>query len=585
MFLGKAVVGLILLAWPGYADIPVHCKSAQVEGTWHIELTPPATERSSCHHGKPDLAYDQPALNVMEDVLNIPREIKLSLAAKPLDRGGLALVQGKSGEYGAKGNWTMVADEGFEVEFPHDVLGLSNGTAGRLNMFAFNRYDLKMPNISKVYNNGDKPIASAMMKDLEKRSTSKCDETLLGWYSIGRERWGCWKGKRKDKASSGTVLISTASFSVTEKKLTLAQMERRAQQINSQGRKWRARAYPRWVGKTPSDLARIRGQRWLLHSAPRKDVFLARTAQVARHLAPAANASSHALVNASSNNGKGLQPSASLLSDDDKWYLAGLAAAEAELPAIVDWTNATGGLNFLEPVMDQEHCGSCWAVAGMRMITARHKIAQRNPDALPWSISFPLYCSEYNQGCDGGYGFLIAKWSEDVGLVPATCARYDSHGTKCNVDQACVKALNNGTRWRASNYRYLGVGNRARTTTAAMLMRELHERGPIVVGLSGGDIGDDFMLYAGGIYEGEEIPPKDKSGGHAVTLVGYGEEDGEKYWTIQNSWGPDWGEDGYVRISRDKIKFRTGEVADVVPDEQHGRQVDMLVASIGRINV
>merc|ERR1719387_1281151 len=160
----------------------------------------------------------------MEDVLNMQRELQLSLASKPLDRGGLALVQGKGKEVGARGNWTMVADEGFEVEFPTDVLGLSNGTTGRLNMFAFNRYDLKMPNNTKLYDNGNKPIASAMMKDLEKRSTSKCEETLLGWYSIGRERWGCWKGKlsNKEKAATGTVLISTGSASVTESRLTLA---------------------------------------------------------------------------------------------------------------------------------------------------------------------------------------------------------------------------------------------------------------------------------------------------------------------------------------------------------------------------
>lgn len=172
---------------------------------------------------------------------------------------------------------------------------------------------------------------------------------------------------------------------------------------------------------------------------------------------------------------------------------------------------------------------------------------------------------------------MIAKWSQDVGLVPATCARYTTKGS-CNVDKACVAGLNNGTRWRASNYRYMGVDNRAKTTTAAMLMRELHEHGPIVVGLSGGDIGDEFMLYAGGIYAGETIPPVDQNGGHAVLLVGYGEEDGEKYWTVQNSWGPDWGEDGYVRLSREKIKFRTGEIADVVPDEQKGRQVDQVIS-------
>merc|ERR1719375_66504 len=114
----------------------------------------------------------------------------------------------------------MVADEGFEIEFASDVLSLSNGTAGRLNMFAFNRYDLKTTNTSKVYKNGMKPIASAAMKDLEKRSVSKCGETLLGWYSVGREQWGCWKGKRldKEKAHKGTqtVLISTEFASVHE---------------------------------------------------------------------------------------------------------------------------------------------------------------------------------------------------------------------------------------------------------------------------------------------------------------------------------------------------------------------------------
>lgn len=271
-----------------------------------------------------------------------------------------------------------------------------------------------------------------------------------------------------------------------------------------------------------------------------------------------------------------LSEEAMLEEADDQQYLQGLADIEKSLPKALDWTDARGGQTFLEPVANQGACGSCWAVAGMRMITARHKIATGNPEAVPFSISFPLYCSEFNQGCEGGYGYLIGKWSKDVGLIPATCATYTDSGSKCSVNATCMQQVraSGEQRWRTDNPRYLG--GRQRLATEAMLLKELHQ-GPIIVGLSGEHIGDDFMYYAGGIYTGEEIPPADKSGGHAVLLVGYGEEDGEKYWLVQNSWGEDWGEDGYVRLSRKTIQFRTGEVADVVKDEQNGTQVDRIV--------
>jgi len=250
----------------------------------------------------------------------------------------------------------------------------------------------------------------------------------------------------------------------------------------------------------------------------------------------------------------------------------------ADFPKSWDWGNVSGQ-NFLEPVMDQADCGSCYAASSVRMLTARHKITTNNTKAIPWSINFPLQCSEYNQGCKGGYGFLLAKWSDDVGLLPATCMPYNTQGS-CKLECDLKKV---GKRYRAANHRY--VGSFYGHANEQIMMEELVANGPLSVGI---EPDDDFMYYADGVYRSSStkkynINDEWTQVDHGVLLVGYGEEDGQKYWKIQNSWGPDWGEDGFFRIIRgvDESAIESmGEAVDVVEDEQNGRRVDALFAQL-----
>lgn len=55
-----------------------------------------------------------------------------------------------------------------------------------------------------------------------------------------------------------------------------------------------------------------------------------------------------------------------------------------------------------------------------------------------------------------------------------------------------------------------------------------------------------FQLYKNGIFDSTRCGTQLD---HATNVVGYGEEAGQEYWIMRNSWGNTWGEKGYMRLA------------------------------------
>ena len=76
------------------------------------------------------------------------------------------------------------------------------------------------------------------------------------------------------------------------------------------------------------------------------------------------------------------------------------------------------------------------------------------------------------------------------------------------------------------------------------MMQEIFQRGPIACGIS---VPDALESYTGGIFNDTT---GDSNIVHDISVVGYGVENGTKYWVVRNSWGSSWGESGFFRVVR-----------------------------------
>jgi len=95
------------------------------------------------------------------------------------------------------------------------------------------------------------------------------------------------------------------------------------------------------------------------------------------------------------------------------------------------------------------------------------------------------------------------------------------------------------------------------SSTVTDIMTEIYTRGPVEAAFT---VYNDFLTYKSGVYTHQT---GGVDGGHAVKILGWGNENGTDYWLVANSWNPDWGMNGFFKIKKgtDECGIEDGIVA------------------------
>jgi C1A family cysteine protease len=192
-------------------------------------------------------------------------------------------------------------------------------------------------------------------------------------------------------------------------------------------------------------------------------------------------------------------------------------------PATMDWRTKTG---VVGPVKNQGSCGSCYIFGATAALEGQTAIKKSKSVVLSEQQS--LDCLD--SGCNGGWPGNVFDYQK-AGVQAMSSRPYTgSRGT-------CSKSFSS----LASTTGYVNVNNGQGND--ANLVNAIGTVGPQVVLLNATP---SFMAYKTGVFSDKTCKNSASEVNHAVTAVGY---DAQSY-IIKNSWGPSWGDQGYIRMSR-----------------------------------
>ncbi|XP_037342411.1 pro-cathepsin H [Pungitius pungitius] len=202
-------------------------------------------------------------------------------------------------------------------------------------------------------------------------------------------------------------------------------------------------------------------------------------------------------------------------------------------PESIDWRKKG---NVVTPVKNQGPCGSCWTFSTTGCLESVNAIASGKLISLSEQQLVDCAQDFNNHGCMGGLpsqAFEYIKYNK--GLMTEEDYPYKGQDDTCQFKPSLAAAF------------VLDVVNITSYDEKAMV-DAVARLNPVSLAF---EVIADFMHYREGVYTSTQCKDTADKVNHAVLAVGYGAEgNGTPYWIVKNSWGSNWGMDGYFLIER-----------------------------------
>ncbi|OWM74405.1 hypothetical protein CDL15_Pgr013309 [Punica granatum] len=206
---------------------------------------------------------------------------------------------------------------------------------------------------------------------------------------------------------------------------------------------------------------------------------------------------------------------------------------DAVVPNMRDWREE----GIVSPVKDQGHCGSCWTFSTTGALEAAYHQAFGKGISLSEQQLVDCATAFNNFGCSGG--------------LPSQAFEYIKYNGGLDTEEAYPYTAKDGTCKFSSENVGVRVIDSVNITLGAEdeLKHAVAVVRPVSVAF---EVMNGFRFYKSGVYTSDTCGSTSMDVNHAVLAVGYGVEDGVPYWLIKNSWGANWGDNGYFKMEMGK---------------------------------